>query len=224
MADERKKKPVPKPAVTAAGDSALMTLVRAIVAGDTAASSRLLAATPALAHAQLREGASRQSPKPYFLEAIRHYVYAGDTALHLAAASYQLAIAQKLVAMGAAIRARNRRGAEPLHYAVDGGPGAPTWNPRAQAATVACLIAAGADPDAVDQSGTAPLHRAVRNRCAAAVAALLDSGADVRRRNKSGSTPMRLATLTTGRGGSGSPEAKAQQEEIVRLLEQHGAA
>ena len=213
---------VPKPAVTAAGDP--LDLVRAIVAGDAAAASRLLAATPVLARAQLREGASRQSPKPYFLEAIRHYVYAGDTALHLAAASYQPAIAQKLIAMGADVRAGNRRGAQPLHYAVDGGPGAATWNPRAQAATVACLIAAGADPDAVDQSGTAPLHRAVRNRCAAAVAALLDSGADARRRNKSGSTPMRLATLTTGRGGSGSPEAKAQQVEIVRLLEQHGAA
>ena len=33
---------------------------------------------------------------------------------------------------------------------------------------------------------------------------------------------MRLATLNTGRGGSGSPEAKAQQEEIIRLLVRHG--
>jgi hypothetical protein len=35
---------------------------------------------------------------------------------------------------------------------------------------------------------------------------------------------MLLATQNTGRGGSGSPEAKAQQKEIVRLLLQHGAA
>ena len=68
-----------------------------------------------------------------------------------------------------------------------------------------------------------PLHRAVRNRCAAAVSALLHAGADARRTNKSGSTPMRLATRNTGRGGSGSPESKAQQQEIIRLLEQHGA-
>jgi ankyrin repeat protein len=68
-----------------------------------------------------------------------------------------------------------------------------------------------------------PLHRAVRTRCATAVRALLDCGADARRQNGSGSTPIRLATLHTGRGGSGSAEAKAQQAEIVRLLEQHGA-
>jgi Ankyrin repeat len=65
-----------------------------------------------------------------------------------------------------------------------------------------------------------PLHIAVRARCAAAVAALLAAGADARRRNKSGSTPMLLATQNTGRGGTGSPEAKAQQNEIVRMLAQ----
>ena len=85
-------------------------------------------------------------------------------------------------------------------------------------------IAAGADPNAVDKSGVTPLHRAVRTRCAAAVKVLLDGGADVRCRNNNGSTPMQIATRTTGRGGSGSPEAKAQQAQIVRLLEQHGAS
>jgi hypothetical protein len=34
---------------------------------------------------------------------------------------------------------------------------------------------------------------------------------------------MSLAHHNTGRGGSGSPEAKAELKEIVRLLEQHGA-
>ena len=60
--------------------------------------------------------------------------------------------------------------------------------------------------------------KAAYSRCAAAVAALIDGGADATRRNKAGSTPLRLARLTTGRGGSGSPDAKAQQQEIVRLL------
>jgi ankyrin repeat protein len=121
------------------------------------------------------------------------------------------------------VRARNRRGAEPLHAAAVGSPVSPAWNPPAQAATIALLIEAGADPDAVDMDGVTPLHRAVRTRCAAAVAALLDGGADAARRNKGGSTPLRLAGLTTGRGGSGSPEAKAQQQEILRLLQQRGA-
>ena len=65
------------------------------------------------------------------------------------------------------------------------------------------------------------MHRAVRTRCAAAVKALLEGGADPRRKNKHGSTPMLLATRNTGRGGSGSREAKAQQERIVRLLQEH---
>ena len=52
---------------------------------------------------------------------------------------------------------------------------------------------------------------------------LIDGGADPSAPNRSGSTPMLLATQNTGRGGSGSAEAKAQQQEILRLLEEHGA-
>jgi hypothetical protein len=51
------------------------------------------------------------------------------------------------------------------------------------------------------------------------VQALLDHGADPAIRNKNGSTAIQLATRTTGRSGSGSPEAKAQQQEILLLLE-----
>ena len=200
-----------------------MPLIRAIVAGDDAAALRLLAAAPALAQARAALGATRQAPKPYFFAAILHYVYAGDTALHIAAAGYRRALVRQLIDMGADVRARNRRGAEPLHAAAVGMPGSPSWDPQAQAATIAGLIEAGADPNAVDKSGVTPLHRAVRTRCAAAVKVLLDHGADVQRKNKNGSTPMLLAIDNTGRGGTGSPEAKAQQQEIVCLLEQHGA-
>jgi hypothetical protein len=207
----------------AASDAALKALVGAIAVGDRATALRLLAASPALARARVEEGATRQSAKQHYLDEIAHYLYEGDTALHIAAAAYRRDIVKALIAAGADLRARNRRGAEPLHYAVDGAPGSPTWNPRAQAATVACLIAAGADPNAMDRSGVTPLHRAVRTRCAAAVSKLLEGGADARRENKNGSTPMQLATQNTGRGGSGSPESKAQQVEIVRLLEQYGA-
>ncbi|SDR01052.1 Ankyrin repeat-containing protein [Rhizobiales bacterium GAS113] len=199
-------------------DSALMALAQAIVAGDAASTLRLLAASPALARASFDEGVTRQTAKAY-LDEIGRYFYAGDTALHVAAGTYRTDIVQELIAKGADIRAKNRRGAEPLHAAVVGMPGSHTWNPHAQAATVTCLIEAGADPNAVDKSGVTPLHRAVRTRCAAAVRALLDGGADARRKNKSGSTPMLLATKNTGRGGTGSPEAKAQQQEIVHLLE-----
>jgi hypothetical protein len=203
-------------------DADLMALVKAIVAEDAAA-ARMLAASPALAKACFAHGATRRDANAYFIVAIGHYVYGGDTALHVAAASYRHEMARALIAAGAEVRARNRRGAEPLHYAADGKPGSHRWNPDAQAATIACLIAAGADPNATDKSGVAPLHRAVRTRCAAAVKALIDGGADPRRPNKNGSAPLRLAMQTTGRGGSGSPEAKAEQARIVELLRATGA-
>jgi Ankyrin repeats (many copies) len=110
----------------------------------------------------------------------------------------------------------------PLHYAADGNPGSSRWDPDSQSATIALLIASGADPNAIDQNGVTPLHRAVRTRCAAAASARLDGGADARRKNGNGSTPMMLAMRQTGRGGSGSPEAQTQQAEIIRLLERHG--
>jgi hypothetical protein len=205
------------------GDGALRALVNAIASADDAAVLRVLAASPGLARAAVGQGATRAEAADHYLSGIHHYVYAGDTALHIAAAARRPEIARKLISLGADVSARNRRGAQPLHYAADGQPGLPEWDPAQQAQTVACLIAAGADPNALDQSGVAPLHRAIRTRSALAVEALLSGGADVRLTNKSGSTPMKLATQTTGRGGSGSPEAKAQQAQIIGLLERHGA-
>jgi ankyrin repeat protein len=164
-------------------------------------------------------GATRQQAGAFFFTDIAHYMYAGDTALHLAAAAFRRQVAALLVARGARCRAKNRRGAEPLHYAAD----ANRWDPLAQAETIDYLIAAGADPDAPDRSGVSPLHRAVRTRSFAAVRALVEGGADPRRPNQAGSTPLHLAVQTTGRGGSGSPEARAQQAAIVRLLLERGA-
>ena len=126
-------------------DVELMMLVRAIIDADDPVVSGLLAANPALVNAHFQDGATRRMAKPYHIDEIGHYLYSGDTALHMAAASYKEGIARRLIAMGADVRARNRLGAEPLHYAVDGTPGSRAWNPRAQAATVACLIDAGAD-------------------------------------------------------------------------------
>jgi hypothetical protein len=54
------------------------------------------------------------------------------------------------------------------------------------------------------------------------VEALLAAGADPRATNRRGSTAMALARRTTGRGGSGSPEARAQQAEILGLLQVAG--
>ena len=45
-----------------------------------------------------------------------------------------------------------------------------------------------------------------------------DPGRRPRRTSDSGSTALMLADWTTGRSGSGSPEAKAEQERIVAML------
>ena len=159
----------------------------------------------------------------FFLAERLAQVYEGDTALHAAAFSYDAEMARTLVARGADVRARNRRGAEPLHAAVIGGPGSATWNPTRQQAVIAYLIEAGADPNATAAGGVTPLHRAVRNRCSAAVEALLGAGADPCLANGSGSTASDLAQWTTGRGGTGSAEAKAQQRIIIDLLDRAGS-
>jgi len=107
----------------------------------------MLTASPALASASVDTGANRRDAATYYLDEINHYVYAGDTALHIAAAAYEA--------------------------------------------------------------------RLVRT--------LIDGGADPKRTNKSGSTPMQLATQPTGRGGTGSTDAKGQQALMVELLEPYSA-
>lgn len=199
-------------------DSALLSVLRAIAAGDQAAVRRSLSGSPQLARDCLESAATRTHSQDFFLNDIQHYVYQGDTALHVAAAAYRVDLVPDLIGRGADVRAKNRRGAEPLHYAADSHPGSRNWDPDAQAATIVALIDAGAEPNAVDKSGVSPLLRAVRTRGAAAVAALLEHGADPGQPNRRGHTPMELATGTSGRGGSGSPEAKAQQTQILRLL------
>jgi ankyrin repeat protein len=200
--------------------SDLLEFFRLVVSGEIDDVSHRLAAHPVLATLALEKGATRLGGSDFFFTEIAHYAYAGDTALHLAAAAFNRPVASLVVAHGADCHARNRRGAQPLHYAADTNH----RGPAAQAETIAYLLSIGADPNALDKSGVAPLHRAVRTRSLSAVRALLDGGADPVALNRSGSTPLHLALQDTGRGGSGSPEARQQQAVIVSLLLEHGAS
>jgi hypothetical protein len=92
----------------------LTPFCRAVAAHDAAAA--LLLVTSELARLRADAG-------DVWLAEIGHYVYGGDTALHVAAAGHEARVDRALIAAGADVAARNRRGASPLHYAADGIPG-----------------------------------------------------------------------------------------------------
>src|SRR5437868_539170 len=119
--------------------SAFLDFIRHVVAGDIDKVSRRLAANPSFATEPSTVGATRQDASPYFFSEIAHYLYAGDTAMHMAAAAYQRPVAELLVAHGADCRAKNRRGAKPLHYAAD----ANHWKPKAQVEMIEYLLSVG---------------------------------------------------------------------------------
>lgn len=170
----------------------------------------MLQADEGLATRQIREAT-------LFAHKIHHWIYVGDTALHLAAAGYRVEIVRILLDAGADPNAAaNHRRSSPLHYASDGSTSRPASKEEQQVSTIACLLGAGADIHAQDKNGATALHRAVRTRSSAAVRFLLRHGADPTIRNKPGSTPFHLAVQNTGRGGSGAPAARRAQCEIIK--------
>jgi hypothetical protein len=184
-------------------------LLRAILDDDRATVEALLTADSSLV-------AGRVSEARYYDQKIFHWLYVGDTALHLAAAGYRLEIVRQLLASGSDPNASmNHRHSGPLHYAADGYISGLDFDPARQVETIECLLATGADVNAQDKNGATALHRAVRTRCAAATRALLKAGGNPTLRNKPGSTAFHLAVQNTGRGGSGTDEARAAQREII---------
>src|SRR5262245_38661735 len=83
----------------------LMVILRASAVSDKPKVLQLLDRFPELAVQKAVIGASRQSARTYILPRISHYVYAGDTALHIAAAAYTTTIARILISKGGNVRA-----------------------------------------------------------------------------------------------------------------------
>jgi ankyrin repeat protein len=188
-------------------------LLIAIVA-DEANAIRLVNAAPELA--QMRVATER------LVKDVPHELYAGDTALHLAAAALRPLAVATLIEAGADANAENRRGATALHYACDPRPNGKTWNPAQQRSVIELLLDAGSDIEHQEKAGAAPLHRAVRARSPVAVRCLLERGARVdATHGRQRTTPLHLVTHSTG--ASGTKETRVEQQEIVELLLQYGA-
>ncbi len=184
-------------------------LLGAIYEDDRPEVKRLLQVNPSLATLLVKKAKLYEGK-------IVHWIYAGDTPLHLAAAGYRVEIVRLLLAVGAdANAAQNHRRSGPLHYAADSWIAREASRANEQVETIRCLLHAGAEINALDKNGATPLHRAVRTRGAAAVKCLLDSGADPLLKNKPGSTAFHLAVQNTGHGGTGSEAAKSLQRKII---------
>ena len=105
-------------------------LIAAIVEDDASAAKRLLRADAGLAKRTILRAKLYKS-------GIFHWIYVGDTPLHLAATGYRVEIVRLLLASGADPNATgNMRRSSPLHYAADGFITGPAWDEQRQVQTI----------------------------------------------------------------------------------------
>src|SRR5262252_2054195 len=120
------------PVAVAAARKAFANLLDVIVAHDAEA-VRIIHDAPELAGARVEE--------ERFVAKIAHGLYAGDTALHLAAAAVKPVVVRALLLAGADPNAENRRGALALHYACDPRPvSVLVWSSAAQRKVIELLV------------------------------------------------------------------------------------
>jgi hypothetical protein len=191
-------------------------LLAAIVEDDRATVTELLARDRGLV--------TQLNKKPRLYPSL-HWLYVGDTALHLAAAGHRVHIVRQLLAAGADPNAAaNHRRGTPLHYASDGRPGAARWDAERQVKTIRLLLDAGAKINAQDKNGAAALHRAVRTRCAAAVQCLLQDGADPMLKNNPDRRHSILRCRIPGEGEAAPVQRLRGSERLLESFLRLGSA
>lgn len=154
----------------------------------------------------------------------------GETALHIAARQGRMVIARELLKSGASVDATDANGHSPSFIALahgrtkvaelllDRGAGdepqdllhALVAADRADRDVLALLVRRGANLNALDDDGYAPLHRAIQEGRDRQVKRLIVAGVDINLADGSGSTPLSLAE-------------SAKLTAIAALLREYGA-
>jgi hypothetical protein len=130
----------------------------------------------------------------------RGYCYLDGTPLHEAAYRGTVVVANRLLARGAGINAKDGNGNTPLHNAVLYG----------RSDLVRVLLENRADVNAADKGGMTPLHRAACSGHVEVGRLLLDKGANMHAVREGGRTPL-------------SDALECRHPEFAALLREHGA-
>jgi ankyrin repeat protein len=137
---------------------------------------------------------------------IRAFSHDGFTPLHLAAFFGHIPVVEYLLAHGAPVNevSQNPSALRPLHSAVA------HRQPQVALEISRALIAAGAEVNATQQGGWAPLHAAAVHGNLPLVRLLLKAGADPGAKNDAGQTPSALAQTK-------------HHKDVIALLRERGA-